>query len=184
MADLYSGAMARRNRLVGIVAGAVSGVVVVAVPLIVLGVVVTTPDPSCADKLKADEAKVRTSRWKPTDQLPGLGRYIKIHWQARAAGNPCSRAPGPTDWTYQGVVQLHPEDARSLAANYHWQPVAAATSSETQVLQVWSGLAEFVPDNVRWLYSDAYDQAPPHGAWRRLYLDPDRALVLFALSTS
>ncbi|RAY13494.1 hypothetical protein DPM19_20800 [Actinomadura craniellae] len=160
---------------VGLIGGVVAAVIV--------ATVMATSDPRCADQLKAGEAKVRTSRWEPAGELPGLGRYVEIHWQVRALGNPCSRSvPGPTDRTYQGVVRLRPEDARSLAARYDWRPVAAASESEPQV---WPALAKFVPGDVRWLHSDAYDQAPPQSEdSRRLYLDPDRALALFDLTNA
>src|SRR5215213_10137256 len=77
---------------------------------------------NCAEQKAADEAKVRTSRWDPPAQLAELGEYLEIHWQARALGDPCSRVPGPTDWTYQGVVKLRPDDVRTLAARPGWQP--------------------------------------------------------------
>jgi hypothetical protein len=109
--------------------------------------------PACADQLKADEAKVQTTRWDPANDLPDLGQYLAIHWQARALGNPCSQAPGPTDWMYEGVVQLRPEDARSLAGKYEWQVVTGATSLVSPGPQVWPALASFVTADVRWMHS-------------------------------
>ncbi|HEU5108290.1 MAG TPA: hypothetical protein VFT95_07010 [Micromonosporaceae bacterium] len=172
--------MTKRGWALTILAGLAAALAAVVVAIVV--VAVAAPDPSCADKLKADEAKVRTSRWEPAEDLPGLGQYVEIHWQARALGDPCSRAPGPTDWTYQGVVRLRPADARSLAGRYEWQPVVAASSSAADVMRVWPALSPFVASDVRWLHNDSYDEMPPQVRWRRLYLDPDRALALFVLN--
>jgi hypothetical protein len=149
-----------------------------------LTIAVVDPHPSrlaCADQLKVDESKVRTTRWDPDTDLPDLGLYLDMHWQARALGNPCSRAPGPTDWMYQGVVQLGPEAARSLAGKYEWQAVTGVPSSAPSEPQVWPALASFVMADAHWMHSDAYDAVPPQSRWRHLYLDPDHAVALFVL---
>jgi hypothetical protein len=125
--------------------------------------------PSCAEQKAADEAKVRTARWDPPAQLADLGEYLEIHWQARALGDPCSRAPGPTDWTYQGVVKLRPEDARTLAAKPGWQPATP---------DVWPALVEFVPTVAVW------QRADNGGAGPRIYLDAANATALFTINTS
>jgi hypothetical protein len=125
-------------------------------------------EPTCAEQKAADEAKVHTTRWEPPAQLAELGEYVEIHWQARALSDPCSRAPGPTDWTYQGVVRLRPEDTRRLAAKPGWQPAAP---------QVWPALAEFVPKSASW-------QTPGSGAGPRIYLDAGHDLALFTHTTS
>jgi hypothetical protein len=122
--------------------------------------------PTCAEQKAADEAKVRTSRWDPPAQLADLGEYVEIHWQAKALGDPWSRAPGPTDWTYQGVVTLRPEDARTLAARPGWEPATP---------EVWPALAEFVPAGATWQKAD--------GTGPTIYLDAASAHALFTLST-
>jgi hypothetical protein len=145
---------------------------------------VVDPHPSslsCADQAKVDEAKVRTTRWDPATDLPDLGDYSEIHWQAHAVGNPCIRMPGPTDWTYQGVVQLSPDAARALASKYEWQVVTGVASPSADNLQVWLALASYIPAGIQWMHSDAYDAAPPQSRWRQLYLDPDHAVVMFSL---
>jgi hypothetical protein len=126
-------------------------------------------EPTCAEQKAADEAKVRTTRWDPPAQLAELGEYVEIHWQAHALGDPCSRAPGPTDWTYQGVVKLRPEDARTLSARPGWQPATP---------DVWPALAEFVPASAAWQSADAAGQG------RRIYLDAERGHALFTITTS
>jgi len=126
------------------------------------------PKPACAEQKAADEAAVRTTRWDPPAQLAALGEYVEIHWQARALGDPCSRAPGPTDWSYQGVVKLRPEDARALAAQPGWQPATP---------EIWPALDEFAPPAADWQRADG-DQAPT------IYLDAAGAVALFAITTS
>jgi hypothetical protein len=73
---------------------------------------------ACQESMDVAEAKVRTDRWDPPEEMPGLGDYPEIHWQVRALGNPCSREPGPTDWAYQGAVKLRPQEARRLAVEH------------------------------------------------------------------
>jgi hypothetical protein len=126
------------------------------------------PKAACADQKAADEAAVRTTRWDPPAQLAELGEYVEIHWQARALGDPCSRAPGPTDWSYQGVVKLRPEDARVLAAKPGWQPAAP---------EIWPALAEFSPPGAAWQKADG-------GQRPILYLDATNATALFTITTS
>jgi hypothetical protein len=140
----------------------------------------TSSGKSCADNVAAGEAKVRTTTWEDAADLPGLGEYTEIHWQVDALGNPCSRAPGPTDWAYQGVVRLRPDDARALAAAYEWQPIAVDPPDNP--VEVWPALATYVPADAGWLRSDAYDELPPQIKWRRLYFDPDRGVALFVLN--
>ncbi len=169
--------MPKKARVVGLVALAAGTAVVV---LLVIGIIgIATPMRGCADQLKVDEAKVRTTRWEDPGDLPALGQYLTIHWQAKALGDPCSRMPGPTDWMYQGIVHLRPSDARSLASGYDWQDLASSAAPEPQV---WPALAPFVPANAHWLHSDTYDNAEPQSRWRHLYLDPERAIALFVLN--
>jgi hypothetical protein len=137
---------------------------------------------SCAEQRRDDEATVRTMPWQDADELPDLGAYLEIHWQAHALGNPCSRMPGPTDWIYQGIIRLRPEDASTLAVRYAWQPVTATASPASPGPLVWPALAPFVTADVHWSRSDAYDLVPPQSRWRQAYLDADRALLLFTLN--
>src|SRR6185503_3604845 len=118
------------------------------------------PASDCAAQLAEDQAKVRTNREWTEQDLPGLGGYTAVHWQARAAGNPCSRAPGPTDWRYQGVLLLTREDAGELAGRFDWREVAASPSPDLldAPAEMWPALVPFVPDGVRWLHSDEYAQ--------------------------
>lgn len=135
------------------------------------------PPSACQASVQAGEAKVRTERWDPPAELPDLGDYLEIHWQARAAGDPCDRAPGPTDWVYQGVVKLRPDDARKLAEQYEW----GAASELDPPGPMWDALKPFVPDGVVWRRSRIYDQEEPQIRWRNLSFDPDRAVAWFAL---
>jgi hypothetical protein len=124
-------------------------------------------EPDCTERKAADEAKVRTTRWDPPAQLADLGEYVEIHWQVRTLGDPCSRAPGPTDRAYQGVVKLRPEDARTLAAKPGWQPATP---------EVWPALVEFVPPVAVWQRGS--------GSGPTIYLDAANATALFTLNTS
>ncbi|SCG73902.1 hypothetical protein [Micromonospora inositola] len=132
----------------------------------------------CAAQVAADEAKVRTDRVWTGQDVPGIGDYAEIHWQVDFPSFACSRAPGPTDLVYQGVVRLAPADARALGEAYRWQPAPAATQDfgKPPPMVVWPGLAPYVPDGVRWLRSPEYDDSNR----ATVQLDPDRALLLVA----
>lgn len=144
-------------------------------------------DRSCVATSQADEAKIRTDRWQSlAEDLPEIGDYVEIHWQARAAGDTCSRASGPTDRRYQGLVRLQPQDARALADGYDWQPVAATASPGTYQwdtpAQMWPALTAFSPAEPHWLHSGAYAKAHfQHGRWGDLYLDPAAGFAFFVL---
>lgn len=164
---------------------------VLAVAGVALAVVVgrrTSAFASCSETLRADEAKVRTDRWPQlTDDLPGVGEYVEIHWQTRAVGNPCSRVPGPTDWHYQGLVRLRAEDAHALAKGYDWQPMSVSPSPGTYQFdtptQMWPALVPFAPAETRWLHSQSYASAQSfeHGRWGDLYFDPANGMAFFVL---
>jgi hypothetical protein len=132
---------------------------------------VTDAASACASRLAADEAQVRTDhRWTDQD-VPGIGDYREIHWQARALGNPCSRVPGPTDWQYQALVRLTPADAAALAKTGAWQPSAGPPA--------WPALAALIPAGTSWqlgLFPKAAREVP------ELYLDPAQALAFFTLA--
>ncbi len=168
-----------------------------------------TAETSCVDQLRADEAKVRTTREIITTKLPELGDYEEVHWQTRALGNPCSRAPGPTDWAYQAVVKFEAGDAAKLAATGAWRPLAtqsgvarsatpttsaapsdaaattapsdAAPSSFDPSTQVWPGLAPLIPAGARWKFRES---APGSSHPHVLYLDERDSLLLARFSTS
>jgi hypothetical protein len=133
---------------------------------------VTNAASACASRLAgeqgAGEPQVRTDhRWTDKD-VPGIGDYREIHWQARALGNPCSRVPGPTDWQYQALVQLTPNDAAALAKAGVWQPSAAPPA--------WPALAALIPAGTSWQHREE-----PKGQ-AELYLDPAHALAFFTLA--
>ncbi|MEV6369441.1 hypothetical protein AB0L86_21380 [Micromonospora musae] len=141
--------------------------------------------PRCQDSVQAEEARVRTDRWDPPEDLPGLGDYSEIHWQSRAKGDPCSRVPGPTDWAYQGVVELRPEDAQALAKRYEFMAYDPAVppgyTSDRTPAHVWPALSPFLPPEPRWLTSRAYDELDTSPRWRVGYLDVERGVLLFML---
>lgn len=118
----------------------------------------------CQAKLKTSEAVVHTDHHWTDQQVPGIGNYVDIHWQVHALGNPCSRVPGPTDWQYQGLVQLAPSDAAALAKSRDWQPSRAPTA--------WPALAALIPAGTTW--SRAAD----------VYFEPSRAMLFFTLTDS
>ncbi|MFI7213485.1 hypothetical protein ACIBP4_18740 [Micromonospora maritima] len=128
-----------------------------------------TGERDCAARVAAEEATIRTDRrWTDRD-VPGVGAYPEIHWQVDYPSFACSRAPGPTDLRYQGVVRLAPADARALATTYVWTPGTGAAP------EVWPGLGGYVPDGVRWRRSADHDAAGTAEVW----FDPARSLLLF-----
>ncbi|MGI5236696.1 hypothetical protein [Dactylosporangium sp. CA-139066] len=166
------------------------GMIVVVAAALMVGTAGCTGQPgeaqrpsACEASLQAGEAKVFTDRWDPAAELPDVGEYAEIHWQVRAAGDPCDRAVGPTDWRYQGVLKLRPEDAKVLAGMYDWG--AADPSPDPQDLddptQMWDALKPFVPAGVHWHNSHFYDEEEPQARWRSFYFDPDLAVAWFAM---
>jgi len=156
------------------------GVAVLAAGLALAG---CSSEPSCAEQLKQGEAAVWTTHHLDNDDLPGVGDYAEVHWQADAAGNPCSRKLGPTDWRYEDVIVLREADATALKAAWDWQPLTGPTPSAAhQILaapsEVWPTLAGYLPKSARWTHSDAYDEAGNSSQWRDVYFDPDHAILL------
>ncbi|MCG5443610.1 hypothetical protein NIE79_001746 [Micromonospora sp. NIE79] len=140
----------------------------------------------CQEQRQADEAKVRVSRWDSPEELPHVGEYSEIHWQARALGNPCSRAPGPTDWEYQGVIVLRPEDAHRLAEQFTFVPFASIDPAELvhshTPTDVRPDLVPFLPAKPRWLHSQIYNETLPSTRWRVVFLDLEHRTLLFMLN--
>ncbi|WP_146766154.1 hypothetical protein [Micromonospora saelicesensis] len=140
----------------------------------------------CQEQRQADEAKVRVSRWESPEDLPHVGEYSEIHWQARALGNPCSRVPGPTDWEYQGVIVLPPEDAHRLAEQFAFVPFASIDPAELlhshTPTDVRPDLVPFLPNKPRWLHSQTYNETLPSAVWRVVFLDLEHHTLLFILN--
>ncbi|MET8362818.1 hypothetical protein ABZU53_04505 [Micromonospora sp. NPDC005194] len=140
----------------------------------------------CQEQRQLDEAKVRVSRWEPPDELPFIGDYSEIHWQARALGNPCSRMPGPTDWEYQGVIILRPEDAHRLAERFEFVSFTNIDPAELihshTPTDVRPDLAPFLPTKPQWLHSQTYNDALPSTRWRVVFLDVQHHTLLFMLN--
>ncbi|GGN99027.1 hypothetical protein GCM10010112_92450 [Actinoplanes lobatus] len=178
-----------RRVLLTVVGGVVAAAAVVGSILAVVGTWQADAGATdCSEQLAAGQATVHTDRrWTEAD-IPGVGSYPEIHWQTQAAGNPCSRAPGPTDWRYQGVIRLRPEDATALADRYDWRPVPAVIPSYSEEYefetpnQMWPALVPFVPDGTRWLHSRTWTETHSQGTqWTDLYLAPDQALAFVVL---
>lgn len=169
--DGYPAGVNRRPLLVTVVA--VAGVVLLAAcgGVFWLARAERGQERDCAAQVAAEEAEVRTDRHWTAKEVPGIGEYAEIHWQVDFPSFACSRAPGPTDSRYQGIVRLAPADARALTAGYPWAPV-------TGTVEVWPGLSAYVPAEVRWRRSPAYDEGTRAG----VEFDPDRALLLFTVA--
>lgn len=169
---------------------ATAAILLVVVGCVKAGFLLTGDDPAdagaCQESVNTAEAKVRTDRWDPPEEMPDLGAYPEIHWQVRALGNPCSRGPGPTDWVYQGVVKLRPEDARRLAERYEFVPYAAVNPAElppsSSPADAWPALVPFLPSEPRWLYSTSYNEADPSPRWRVAFLDVEHQTAFFMLT--
>ncbi|MDG4837611.1 hypothetical protein O7631_13905 [Micromonospora sp. WMMD967] len=140
----------------------------------------------CQEQRQADEAKVLVGRWEWPEELPLIGEYAEIHWQARALGDPCSRLPGPTDWEYQGVIVLRPEDARTMAEQFDFVPFASIdpaelTHSHTPT-DVRPDLVAFLPAKPQWLHSQTYNETKPSPRRRVAFLDLEHHTLLFMLN--
>lgn len=127
---------------------------------------------TCTQQLQAELAAVRTTREWTSADIPGVGDYVEIHWQSDPPGNPCSRAPGPTDWVYEGVLRLRDTDTGAFAG---WAPA-------TDTPLVRDALRPFVPEGVRWRHGGGYPQRV-NGRDVDLYVDPDLAVAWFVLGT-
>jgi len=169
---------------VGIAAGLVAGLLTVGLP----GSGSHKPsagdhhEPSCAAKVK--DAKVQTERRWTDDDFPGIGDYLEIHWEGLPAHNPCSRASGPIDWEYQGLVRLRPADAKALEQAYDWHPMPAHPSGKEYAgdtpKQMWPELARYAPSGARWQHSRTYaDENLLPERWGDLYFDPDHDVAFF-----
>jgi hypothetical protein len=122
----------------------------------------------CTEQYQAVEKTVYESRKWTDKEIPGLGDYLEIRWMQKAAADPCSRIPSPTDWMYQGFAKLRAQDAADLHAGRSWQPKAPET--------IWPALLPFAPADARWLRTE--NDTGYHGD---LYLDPTRGIAFFAL---
>ncbi|MFG2007728.1 hypothetical protein ACGFNF_01460 [Micromonospora sp. NPDC048868] len=177
-----------RRTLVAVLGGSATLLLVVVVGCVGAAIRAVDNDPGdtpeCRESVRAEEAKVRTNRWAPPEELPDLGDYPEIHWQVRSlSGEPCGRAPGPVDWAYQGVVRLRPADARTLAQRYGFAPYAPAVPAPQSgsPADAWPALAPFLPAAPRWLHSRAYDEATPSTRWRTAFLDVEHRTLFFTL---
>ncbi|MEU8165793.1 hypothetical protein AB0B97_04675 [Micromonospora sp. NPDC049004] len=143
---------------------------------------------ACQESVNASQAKVRTDAWDPPADLPGVGTDPEIHWQVRPLSNPCSFGPGPTDWAYQGVVNLRPEDARVLADQYDFVPYATLDPDELPLsnspADVWPALASYLPDKPRWQYSSSYSVGSHVAELSAVFLDVEHHTLFFHLLNS
>ncbi|MCW3840532.1 hypothetical protein ONA70_10535 [Micromonospora yasonensis] len=179
----------RRPLLVAVI-GAAAAMLLAVVGCIAAGFLLIGDDPAdtrtCQESVQVAAAKVRTDHWDPPEELPDLGDYQEIHWQLHASGNPCSRMPGPTDWTYQGVVKLRPEDAQALAKRYDFVPWTSVNLAQlphdSSPADVWPALAPFLPGESRWLHSRSYNETAPSPRWRVAFLDVEHQTLLFMLN--
>lgn len=130
-------------------------------------------DRACTQQAQAEAAALRTGRDWTAEDIPGIGDYLEIHWQAGTLGVACSRAPGPTDWRAEGVVRLRDTDAAGFAG---W-PAATGTPPVRDTLR------PFVPDGVRWRHGGGFPRQQK-GRDVDLYVDPDRAVAWFTIGTA
>jgi hypothetical protein len=127
----------------------------------------------CTAQVQASEAAVRTGRDWTSEDIPGIGDYVEIHWQGKTLGSPCSRVPGPTDWQAEGVLRLRDTDTGGFAT---W-------TAATVTPKVRDALLPFVPDGVRWRHGGGFPQHVK-GNQVDLYVDPDLAVAWFTVTTS
>lgn len=122
----------------------------------------------CNHQTQAFEKTVQDSRDWTDQDIPGIGDYLEVHWLGKAASDPCSRAPGPTDWYYQGFIRLRPQDATALQAAKEWVPQAPE--------EIWPALQPYAPAGPHWL--SARNDTAYSG---RLHLDPATGILFFSL---
>lgn len=135
----------------------------------------------CLESMATTAQEVHTERWYPPDELLDLGAYQEIHWQVRGSVH-CEGVPDVTDYRHQGVVRLRPEDARAVARKMAALRDDADTASSAVPVEVWPGLAGFVPPGVRWQHSRRYDGSLNLDRRRQLYVDPKAAIGLFIVT--
>lgn len=182
--------MKTRTPVLVAVLGASAAMLLVVVGFIAVAILSVSDDPdevsACQESVHAEEAKIRTDPWNPPEDMPDLGDYLEIHWQVRALGNSCTRVPGPTDWAYQGVVKLRPEDAQRLAERYEFVPYTSVDLNElpdsTTPSDVWPALVPFLPSEPRWLHSRLYNEGNPSARWRVAFLDVEHQALFFMLN--
>jgi hypothetical protein len=117
---------------------------------------------SCTTSWQAFEKSVQDGRKWTDKDIPGIGDYLETHWLGKALGDPCSRAPGPTDWVYQGFIRLRPQDATALRSAKQWRPLVPT--------EIWPALLPYAPADPRWQYAD------------HVYLDPETDILFFSFS--
>jgi hypothetical protein len=127
----------------------------------------------CTAQVQASEAAVRTGRDWTSEDIPGIGDYVEIHWQGKKLGSPCTRVPGPTDWQAEGILRLRDTDTGGFAG---WTAATVAP-------QVRDTLLPFVPAGVRWRHGGGFPQQVK-GHQVDLFVDPDLAVAWFTVTTS
>lgn len=148
--------------------------------------------PSCTQQVGAAAGTAHTGGLWGDLVLPNVGSLAESHWIGRPEGDPCSRVPGPTDWSYQAVVHLTPDDAAALDRAWSWQNATTSgsasggspTLSEIDVTphDLAPALAKYIPTTAAWMRSRDYEAALPPSQWYGVFLDaPDRLLLVFAL---
>jgi len=123
---------------------------------------------TCTSQVQGFEQTVQDSRKWTEKEIPGIGDYLEVHWLGKPGSDPCSRAPGPTDWYYQGFARLRPQDATALQAAKEWKPQAPE--------QIWPGLLPYAPATPQWLR--ARNDTNFRGD---LHLDPATGTLFFSL---
>jgi hypothetical protein len=124
---------------------------------------------SCTSGWQAFETTVQDNRKWTEQEIPGIGAYLEVHWLGKALGDPCSRAPGPTDWVYQGFARLRPQDATAFQTARQWQ-------QPQYFEEIWPALLPYAPAMPQWLH--AHNDSAYSGD---LYFDPGTGTLFFSL---
>ena len=80
------------------------------------------------------------------------------------------------------MVRLRPDDARTVANRMAALRDDGATAAPAVPVEVWPGLAGYVPPGVRWQHSRRYDESLNLDRRRQLYVDPKAAIALFVIT--
>lgn len=168
-------------RLAAVALAAITCGTVVAVPP--LRQYADTHEQSCLASLMGVRDHVHTTRWEPAADLSDLGNYKHIHWQGDAPGNTCLHKRKRSEFSYQLVIRLTPDDAAALVARME-KARPSRPGSDSNDLNPdgypvpWPPLQRWVPANGRWIRVTEYDAERPTSLHRTMWLDQANAVAV------
>jgi len=114
---------------------------------------------------------VRTDLAPLTRRFPALGDPMAAHWQSGTLGD--ARAPGPTSYWIDAIVQVRPDTATALRERAAAQPCPTPEVAEA--------LAGRVPEG-QWVGGEGLDRAFASGGFAgRAYVNSDTDTVVLVV---